>query len=248
MVDTTSRDLARTIWRQLAARHQWQLFPEEDVLLERVQSVFVDDATPEPSAEALRAVLFRVYSERLYRGLRDREERAAYELWRMLLRLAMRNGVTAHEADDLAQESMARMLAKLNQVQSPERFLAWAMMVFRTVQRDLRAKHPEQSLTLQDAQPVAEPVDPSDLVAEVEDRLVAQELRDLLRVALPNDLERLTLLRCIVGGDDPRDVARDLGLPLHRTRVAKSRALQRIRSNDRVMAFIHALTGGHADE
>jgi RNA polymerase sigma factor (sigma-70 family) len=247
-VDTTSRDLARAIWRQIAARHQWQLFAEEEVLLDLVQAVFVGDATPGPSAESLRAALFRVYSERLYRGLRDREERAAYELWLMLLRLAMRDGVTSHEADDLAQEAMARVLAKLNQVQSPERLLAWAMMVFRTVQRDLRAKHPEQSLTVQDEQPTAEPVDPSDLVAEVEDRLVAQEFRDLLRAALPNDLERLTLLRCIVFGDDPRDVARDLGLPLHRTRVAKSRALQRLRSNDRVMAFIHALTGGHADE
>ena len=244
IVEATRRDLARTIWRQLAARNQWQLILDEEALLAQVLAETSVAANAESS---LRAAFQRIYSARLYAGIRDREERAAYELWLMLLRLAVRGGETTVDADDLAQESVARVLAKLDQVRSPQGFLAWAMMVFRTAQRDLRAKQPVPLPQHVLDEPAQEPLDPADLVAEVEGRLLEQAFCDHLRAAIPNDLERLTLLRCIIGGDDPRDVAQDLGLPFHRTRVAKSRALQRLRANASFMTFIQTLVAPESE-
>lgn len=257
-MDSSGRELARTIWRQLAERNQWQLIADVESLFDEVLARSERAVIPGDSGSFLRSAFQAIYSERLYRGIHDREERAAYELWLMFVRLVLSKGASSADADDLAQEAVARVLAKLGQVQSPERFLSWAMMVLRTTERDLRPKHPEQPLTTEDGEAAVEPVDPANLVAEVEDRLTEQEFRDLLRAAVPNDLERLTLLRCVVFGDDPRDVARDLGLPLHRTRVAKSRALQRLRGNNAFMAFIFSLdplrseaalmTGGQSHE
>lgn len=257
-MDAASRELARKIWRQLADRNQWQLFPNEEQLLDDVLAALSGPVTPDDAEGKVRPVLQRLYSQRLYEGVRDREERAASELWLMFLRLAVRGGAREQDASDLAQEAVARVIAKLGQVKSPQAFQAWALMVFRTTKRDLRPKHPEQPLTSEDGEAAVEPADPADLVAEVEGRLAEQEFRDLLRAAVPNDLERFTLLRCVVFGDDPRDVARDLGLPLHRTRVAKSRALQRLRDNNAFMAFISSLdplrseaapmTGGQSHE
>lgn len=257
-MDSSQRELARAIWRQLANRNQWQLITDVELLLDAVLARRDSAPAPGDSGAFFRSAFQAVYSERLYQGIIDREERSAYELWLMFVRLAVRGGEAEQDASDQAQEAVARVLAKLDQVQSPQRFLSWAMMVFRTTQRDLRPKRDLQSLAPGDDEPVAEPVDPADRVAEVEDRLVAQEFRELLRAAVPNDLERFTLLRCVVLGDDPRDVARDLGLPLHRTRVAKSRALQRLRGSDACMAFISSLdpsrheaapiTGGQSHE
>lgn len=237
-MDTQRRALAYRIWRELAARNQWQLFDgQEDELL---AAVLADPATAEGAERAIRAALQGRYSRRLYEGIGRREERAAYELWLLFVRLAVRDGVSEQDAGDLAQEALARLLQKLGQVNAPHAFLAWAMMLFRTTQRDLRPGRVEQSLPTEDAA-APEPADPHDLVAAAEDRLIAQEFRDRLRAAVPNALERLTLLRCVVIGDDPRDVARDLSLPLHRTRVAKSRALQRLRADAAFMAFVRSL-------
>ena len=91
--------------------------------------------------------------------------------------------------------------------------------------------------------PGTEPADVSDMAAEVEQRLVNQQLLDLLRERLPNNLERLVLLRIVALGDHPRDVARDLGLPLHRTRIAKSRALQRLRADPLLLHLLGELVG-----
>ncbi len=53
----------------------------------------------------------------------------------------------------------------------------------------------------------------------------------LLEGALRNPMELLAVQRIVLRGDKPREVARDLGLPLHQIRVHKSRALQRLRAD-----------------
>lgn len=248
-MDISSRDLARTIWRQLASRNHWQLITDEEVLLDDVLAALPDPLIEGDVEEGLVSlVIYRLYSKRLHTGIGAREERAAHEIWLMFLRLAVRGGESEQDASDQAQEAVARVLQKLGQVNSPEGFLIWSKKVFRTTQRDLRPKLVTQSLTTENDMLVAEPADPSDLVAEVEDDLFTQEFRDLLRVAVPNDLERHTLLRCVVFGDDPRDVARDLDLPLYRTRVAKSRALQRLRGNNTFMAWIRSVDPTRSDD
>jgi len=237
-VETTRRDQARALWRQLALRNQWQLVADEEAFLDQVLSECGEVAEAGDPAIHMRAIIQRIYSAQLYQGMCTRDERAAYELWLMFLRLAVRGGADEATASDLAQESVARVLDKFVSVRSPAAFLSWAMMVFRTAQRDLRPKRPELSLTTEAGELTHDPADPSDLTMEVEARLAEQEFRDVLRDAISNDLERLTLIRCVIFDDDPRDVARDLSLPLYRTRVAKSRALQRLRGNDRFMNFI----------
>jgi|GEM_PF-1012637 DNA-directed RNA polymerase specialized sigma24 family protein len=240
-VEITRRDHARTLWQQLALRNQWQLVVDEDAFLDDVLAEDAELSIGADLAGRLRIAVQRAYSLLLYRGLTNRDERAAYEMWLMFMRLALRSGVTSTEVDDLAQESVARVLAKLTALHTPQSLLSWAMMLFRTVQRDLRLKRQESSLTTETGDLIHDPADPSDLVIEVESRLAEQEFRDKLRDPVPNDLERLTLIRCVIFDDDPRDVARDLGLPLYRTRVAKSRALQRLRTNPAFMSFIYSL-------
>jgi hypothetical protein len=90
---------------------------------------------------------------------------------------------------------------------------------------------------------VPEPADPADMAVGVEHDLIGQELQALLREKLTNNLECLTLLRIIVFGDHPRDVARDLGLPLYRTRLAKHRAIERLRTDEAFVRRVHDLAG-----
>lgn len=248
----TSRDHARRIWHQLAARHRWQLFDDqraEDGLLDQVLAASTANSDQIPTEQALRAAIQRCYSERLYQGMAKREERAATELWLMFLRLAIRDEASEHDAQDIAQEAVTRVLHKLDQVHSPQQFLAWTLKVFRTTQRDLRPKRTHVSLTpATDAMPALEEPDPSDVVAEIEQRILGQALREQLRATLPNNLERLTLLRCVLLDADPRDVARDLGLPLYRTRTAKSRALQRLRASPVFMTWLSSYIADENDQ
>ncbi len=232
------RSTAHTIWRQLVVRNQWQLITDEEQLLDEVTARHGQTPPLADGTAHIRATLYAIYSERLYRGMLDREERAAHELWLMFIRLATRSGTTEHDAHDHAQEVVTRILAKIDQVTSPRSFLSWAMKLFRTTQRDLRPKPPFPSSLPETDDPMAITVDP---IAHVEEQLFTQELRDLLHAALPNGIERLTLLRWVVRGDFPRDIARDLGLPLHQTRVAKSRALQRLRANTAFMSIMRSL-------
>jgi len=90
---------------------------------------------------------------------------------------------------------------------------------------------------------VAQVADTIDTIGNVEQDLVLEELLALLREKLPNDMERLVLLRMILVGDHPRDVARDLGLPLHRSRIAKHRALKRLREDNDAMRRLRELLG-----
>jgi len=240
--EQAARSIACAIWRQLAARNQWHLIIDEEQLLDEVATRYEQTPPPDDSATQVRATLYAIYSERLYRGIRDREERAAHELWLMFMRLAIRSGTTEHDAHDHAQEAVARILAKIDQVSTPHSFLSWAMKLFRTTQRDLQPKPPFHAPLPETDDPIATTVDP---IAQVEEQLLTQELRDLLHAALPNSIERLTLLRWVIRGDFPRDIARDLGLPLHQTRVAKSRALQRLRANTKFMDVMRSLDHPH---
>ena len=236
------RSVARTIWRQLAARNQWHLIIDEEQLLDEIAARYEQTPPPDDSGTQVRATLYAIYSERLYRGIRDREERAAHELRLMCMRLAIRSGTTEHDAHDHAQEAVARILAKIDQVTTPHSFLSWTMKLFRTTQRDLQPKPPFHAPLPETDDPIATTVDP---IAHVEEQLLTQELHDLLQAALPNSIERLTLLRWVIRGDFPRDIARDLGLPLHQTRVAKSRALQRLRANTKFMDVMRSLDHPH---
>jgi RNA polymerase sigma factor (sigma-70 family) len=230
------------MWQQLIDRHQWQLVVVDDQLISETVNEYAAITTHREPAQRARTAIQRIYSIRLYLAIRHGEERAAQELWLLFLRLALRSGASEADAADLAQEATTRVLEKCATVHSPSGFLTWAMLLFRTVQRDLGKKLAVPQSAPSDDQPaLAEIPDASDHIAKIESLLIQDELRVYLRAIVTNDLERFTLLRHIVFGDEPRDVAKALGLPLYRTRVAKARALQRLRDNAAFMAFIETL-------
>jgi DNA-directed RNA polymerase specialized sigma24 family protein len=221
------------------------------------EELFLDQAAAELGAladdrampERMRMAVWRAYSSLLYRGLWQRQERAAQELWLAIMRTALKGGVARPEAEELAQETIARVLAKLPTMRSPQSLISYALMVFRTVQRDGRKQMSnDQSLQIDDDQPAYDPPDPGDLVLEVEQRIISEELQAQLRAKIPNELERYTLLRIVVFGDNPRDVAHERGLPLHRTRLAKHRALKLLRGDDAFMQTLRDLANKGADD
>jgi DNA-directed RNA polymerase specialized sigma24 family protein len=241
-VGEPSRDDLRATWQRMAQRNNWALVTDETEFLDRVAAQFSLIEKAETTQERVEMAIWRAYGTLLYRSLWHREEQAAQELWLAFVRLGLRGGRPRPEAEELAQEAITRVLDKLPNLREPESMLSWAIMIFRTVQRGPRKKMPnEQSLQAGDDTPEHDPPDATDLALEAEQRITSRALQAQLRAKLPNELERQTLLRIVILGDHPRDVAREFGLPLHRTRVAKTRALKRLRNDTEFIALLRDL-------
>lgn len=228
-----------TVWRQLARRNEWELANDEAALFARAMAEY--DALPDdaPAHKRARLALLRAYGALLYEGLRERDDRAAYELWLACYRLALRDGQAERQAEQLAQETIARVIERLHTLRAPHSIIPWALRIYRTARRTLQAQErDEEPLPSSDEQPADEPAEPQDMAEEVEQRLLGQQIVSIIDARLPNPLERVVLLRVVLLGDHPRDVARDLDLPLHRTRLAKSRALQRLRAAPEILQLL----------
>jgi RNA polymerase sigma factor (sigma-70 family) len=247
-VSEPGRENLRTVWRQLARRYNWALVEDEEQFLDIIAAEYDALASGKTPNDRARIAVWRAYSTLLYRGLWRREERAAQELWQALVRVALKRGQPQPEAEDMAQEVIARVVQKLPALRAPQSLLSYAMMTFRGIQREgTKSMSADQPLYADDDELRHEPADPADLAQDVEQQLTSEELQAQLRARLPNALERVTLLRIVVFGDNPRDVAHDLGLPLYRTRLAKHRALNRLRGDEAFFRFLRDLTGadGH---
>jgi DNA-directed RNA polymerase specialized sigma24 family protein len=227
----------------LAQQYEWKLVEDEERFLD-LAATEARALTSSKASDYARIAIWRAYSTLLYRGLWQRENRAAQEIWLMCARMALRDGFAPAEAEELAQETVTRALAKLHDVRAPQSMITWVLTILRTVRRERRqqAQH-EQSLAADEQEPAHEPSDPTDLTQTVEQRVIGAALQAELRTALPNNLEREVLLRVVVWDDRPRDVARDLGLPLHRTRLAKHRALNRLRNNPAFLQVLSHIAG-----
>lgn len=242
-----SRDDLRATWRRLAQRYEWQLVDDEEAFLDLAAAELGAVSAGKPLGERAQIAVRRAYGTLLYRGLWQRENRAAQEVWLLCARMAVRGGAAPPEAEELAQETVMRVLDKLPGLRSPQAMLIWAIYQFRAVQKTRRAQaQHSQPLQADDENLLHELVDPGNLAQEIEQRVISQTLQSQLREAVPNNLERLVVLRLAVFNDHPRVVARDLGLPLHRTRMAKHRALQRLRENQTFMQVLRDLAGDAA--
>ena len=227
-------------WLRLSQRYGWALLEEETALFERALAEAEIIGASSAQQQLATVCIWRAYGAALYEGLRQRDERAASQLWRICIGKARRD-YPPDEAEDLAQETIARVLLKLDTLKSPASLLTWVLQVFRSVARELRESSAAQPYAA--AESDAEPADARDIAAEIERRVIAELLRDRLEALLPNPLERETLVRVVLLGEKPRDVARDLGLPLHRTRLAKHRALERVRQDPEFLALLRDLAG-----
>jgi DNA-directed RNA polymerase specialized sigma24 family protein len=233
----------RIAWRQLSRRNDWLLADDEDAFLHRAAAELVLLGVDAPAEGRIRRALLRAYGALLYDGVRARQDRAAHELWLACYRLALRDGWPQQEAELLAQETIARVLEKLHTLRSPHSIISWTLRIYRTVREGFVTRERAEGPVQDDEDPAVEPADPADIADEVEQRQIDQQISELLRIKLPNSLERQVLLRVLLLGDLPRDVARDLDLPLHRTRLAKSRALQRLRGDEQFMQRLGELGG-----
>jgi DNA-directed RNA polymerase specialized sigma24 family protein len=247
-VSEPARHELRRAWRQLSQRNDWSLATDEAAFLRRAASELEALDADAPSSGRIRLALLRAYGVLLYDGLRASEDRAAHELWLACYRLALHDGWPQQEAELLAQETIARVLEQLHTLRSPQSILSWSLRIYRTARTALLAREQAEEPIQGGEDAVVASADLADMAAEVEQHMIDQQLIDLLRVKLPNHLERLVLLRVVMLGDRPRDVARDLGLPLHRTRLAKSRALQRLRGDAEFLQRLGELAGDAARE
>jgi DNA-directed RNA polymerase specialized sigma24 family protein len=238
----------RIAWRQLSQRNDWSLATDEAAFLAHAASELDMLAGDTPADGQVRLALLRAYGVLLYDGLCARHDRAAYEIWLACYRLALHDGWPQQEAELLAQESIARVIEKLHTLRSPQSIISWSLRIYRTARTALMGHERAEEPIQLDQDAVAEPADPADMAADVEQMLLDRQFAEMLRAKLPNHLERRVLLRVVLLGDHPRDVARDLGLPLHRTRLAKSRALQRLRGDEQFMRWLGELGGDAARE
>ncbi|HEY0601326.1 MAG TPA: sigma-70 family RNA polymerase sigma factor [Herpetosiphonaceae bacterium] len=240
-MSASGRDELQALWRQLARRNDWSLVTDEDAFLDQVMAELRRLEGPNTSVHP-RIAIQRTYSALLYRGLQSRSNQAGGELWIAMFRLSLRDGWSEAEAQDLAQETVARILERLPALAAPQSLLAWAIMILRTVWRDYR----KSSARSAGEQLVEELPEPGHMTAVVEhDTLMATLVREI-RQRLTNPLEQQVFLRWLVLGDPPRDIAEDLGLSPHRIRTAKSRALQRLEADEQFRDMLRRLT--EADE
>ena len=240
----TNRDLLRAVWRQLAQRNDWALVDDESAFLDQVALEFAALNDEGTIRYRQGKAVERAYSRLLCRGLQHRESRAAEELWAAFMRTAIGRGDAPDQAQEFAQEAIARVLENLPALRRPQSLLAWAFTIFHALRYE-RGKRPQADRSLEDdaGRLLNVLIDPNDLAAEVEQRQVSQQLQELLAAHLSNDLERTMILRLVLSGDNPRDVAANLKLPLHRTRIAKYRALRRLREDEEFMRILRDLAG-----
>lgn len=236
------RDAIRKAWHHLRMRNGWLLADDEEAFLDQIVRELAQMSSQKLAQPPLQRAIYQAYSVLLYNGLRTQNGQAAHELRRAFFRLSIKRGCHASEAEDIAQEAIARVLEKLWSLREPNKLLSWALLIRQTAQRDYRSQTKNESPPPNDVSEQTEQADPYDLPTDVEQGIVDSVLVEHLRKALPNWLERTVLLRIMLFGDQPRDVARDLELPLHRTRVAKSRAVQRLRGDETFLALLRTIT------
>lgn len=233
------RDQLRALWRAMAERNGWALADDDEAFLDKALAIYRTRPCQKARAQCLRYSLQCAYAELLYDGARRRQPQACQELLAAFLRLSLRAGLAPNDAEDVAQESFARVLGLLHQLQAPQSFLFWALRLRCSVQREHFGAAGQAYGGLE----AQELVDPFDLADAVEQRIVTQTLLAALRSALGRDLEVLVVVRSVCMGETPREIARQLGLEGHYVRVIKSRSMQRLAGNALFVQALRELVG-----
>lgn len=231
----------RAIWRELAQRNDWRLVDDEAGFIgEALDELGALTSAGDPEA-LLRLALLRAYNRRIYQGLAAGHERATAELRETLWRMALKDGCAERHAQDLAQEAVARIFEKLATVRDPGSFMAWARTtLFRLQIRPDKARLETPYPTAEDGS-VREIADPADMAAQVVDSVAEQDLRALLRARLPDELDRQVVWRGAVLLERSSDIARDLGIAPDLVRLRKSRALRRLRDDQRFLRTLRSM-------
>lgn len=227
----------------MSARNKWGLVTDENVFLDQVADeidVLEGDIHRE---ERVRLAVRRTYSAVLYHALRQRNDQAFEELAAVLMQMAVRDHWELSVAEDLTQETVAQVFSKLDVLKSPASLFAWVFSIYRDIRRSyLSRSRSQESLELLGASNV-DVMDQVNIEEDVGEKILSAEVVALIRQALPNNLECIVLTRVVLLGDHPRDIALELNLPMSRIRLAKSRALERIRRNETYLHLIRRMVG-----
>lgn len=223
-------------WRRMSRQNGWSLVQNEKQFLEQALAEYgrlKEDKSPSMRAHV---AVKCAYSALIYQGLLDHNDTAAQELYQAMFRRSLGHGWSEETAKDLAQETVTRIWLKLSSIgspiRSPQGLLSVAFLTLRTVERSYRTHEGHEiPFATQFEGEQEETVDPIEMAVDVEQRILSETIRSQLRAALPNDLQRQVLIRNVIFGEPPRELARELGLPLYRTRAAKSLAIQRLRAD-----------------
>lgn len=227
------------IWRELVECNQWQYLTDPTPLLTAVATEVTSSTV---SDSTLRNKLTRSYSDYLYRGLQAEDEAAAQELWRICQKVALSRGLPLEHASTAAQETVSRVLPRLNTIKEQGSLIAYCLAVLRSViPEHFASTQPDSLDQLLEAAPQQEPVDSSVTAEQVEERVLNKQILALLRAKLPNPFERILMIRWVLLGDKPRDIARDLNIPPERVRVMKHRAIERLRNDEEFMQWCTSL-------
>lgn len=238
-------DELRSLWNDLKRRNDWALVSpsEETAFLERAAAERIALRGSQSSESSARLAITRAYSVLLYERLRTRSERAALELWRFSYRMARRKGWQEEDAEVIAQETIAQLLTRLHELAAPQSLISWVRWLCLAAQKTQQRSHGAEATLPEEDESAAPLTAPADESILIEQRVLHQELLRRLQERLTNPLQRQVVIRWLVFGDKPADVARDLGKPLHQARVAKARALKLLREDPTFMLFLADLVG-----
>jgi DNA-directed RNA polymerase specialized sigma24 family protein len=229
------------LWSSMSRRNDWALVDDLDAFLSNTESESQLLACLITAITCLKLAIKRCYGQILYTGLTARRERAAQELWAACYRAALRS-CPPTEAEEVAQETITRVLEKLPTLRDPRSLILWAIRI------QARLIHELQQRTTKAGEPLAqqhaeELIDPTELDELVITQLGSSRLLDLARQIIRNQLELNALLRFALLDEKPGDTAIALGVKPTQARVAKSRALQHLRASERFMAELRAIAG-----
>lgn len=253
MAEAGRRESLRTVWQRLSTAYEWKLLTASQIeqLFDRAENIILELDFPTGNMRKLAEEgIRRAYSEQLYRALLDRKQQAAAELWQIFRRLGLRYFSNEQTAEEIAQEGVLRVLRNLYMLQNPQSLFSWAFRIFYSLRKERLVQQKNEDSNTSHAHEAQEErsleveyADPIDLIERIDQLQIDNQLLDALDKTLTNKLERYVILRIVALGDAPREVARDLNLPLHRTRLAKSRALKRLRENTAFMHLLREITG-----
>lgn len=239
MSDTLTRRLTQ-LWHSMAHRNDWQLVVDVQGFIQGITSSF--DPTIEPEDAALEIAILRAYNGQLYRALKQREERAAYELWFTCIRMIRAADFADLEVEAVAQEVVSRLLARLYTIKNPETTMFYMRKILRTVVSGQRQRKTSVSLEAEVANgALAEPSTLVSTAERVEQQVTEAEILALLQRKLPHRIERIVVIRAVLLGEKTGEIAQDLAISSHTVAVAKYRALQRLRADAEVLQFCAAL-------
>jgi RNA polymerase sigma factor (sigma-70 family) len=243
-VSEPTREQVRTAWRKMAARYNWRLAVDVESVVDRVQVEWSELRKPVEFDSRLRKAVQRVYAAEMYAGLQRRDDDAAAELWMILVRFAKKRGFREEVAAELAQDAIYRVLKTLANVRKPQALIDFAAMALLTAIRNWkrRFERDEPWPVDEDGNPL-DPSDPMDAFGAVEDAMNRSAVVDLLRQHLPSERQVLVLYYLFFEDWSQTAISERLGIQGYQVRMAKCRALQRLRAKPQVLLELEELAG-----